>query len=237
MYNMNFRFYIVAIAILLFAGCHSGNKEIKKEDSVKKGNVASDLISQNKFVDGEKNADTDSVFYYYKKAKLLPETTKAFKIIETLDSSKLGVLDFYACEINDEFCPSRIERITPVLLYYVDVLFQDITEYYMHIYNENFDNLPEPLQRVDVQSEMNSRENKLKRAKNILEAVLSTNTERRPQALLLYGNVLYNLGDYEDEVENVYAEYYKMMQEKGLTDEVPEYVTDPAERRIIGEDW
>lgn|SRR5690554_207380 len=227
MNNMNFNFLVFGLSLFLLMGCGGrSNQQIVRNSCSQKENLA--LGS---------SLNTDSVFYFYERAKLLPESCRAVRIIEVMDSSAIGSLDFYASDIQGVFSNSRIEEITPVLLYYVDYLLSACIEKSETLLSEEFERMPESAQRAAVQSEMHYRESLLRRSKNILEAVLSTNTEHRPQALLLYGNVLYNLGDYEDEVENVYAEYYKMMQEKGLTDEVPEYVTDPAERRIIGEDW
>lgn len=234
---MSFRFFVVAITILYVAGCDFGNKDKQQEASLKKGNVVSDSITQRNLIYGENNADSDSVFFYFEKAKLLPQSIRAVRITQTIDSSRIGSLDFYAEDISSVFSQRRIEKITPVLLFYVETLFNVIEENALSLLSEEFDNMPESAQRAAVQDEIYNRASSLERAKNILEAVLGTGTEQRAEALLLYGVVLYNLGDYEDNVEIVYSEYLKMMQEKGLADEVPAYVTNPEERSRIGEDW
>lgn len=195
-------------------------------------NLYAENNTLNKSESSETIVTVDSIFYYYKEARQLPAGTKAFKGLEVLDRSKLGSLDLYATDITDVFSKSRIEEIFPILLYYVELLFLNCEEYHRDIFNENFDNMPESAQRIDVQSEMNSRKNKLTKAKNILEAILCTNKEDKANAILLYGNVLYNL--YEEEsAEKAYSEYYNIMKEKGMEKEVPSYVIHPDERKMI----
>lgn len=224
---MNSNFFVFGLSLFLLMGCVGRSNQ----------QIARNTGSQKERLTFGSSLNTDSVYYFYERAELLPESCRAVRIIEVIDSSEIGSLDFYASDIQSVFSNSRIEEITPVLLYYVGNLLSACVEKSETLLSEEFERMPESAQRAAVQSEMHYRESLLRRSKNILEAVLGTKTEHRSQALLLYGNVLYNLGDYEDEVEIVYAEYFMMMQEKGLTDEVPEYVTNPEERRRIGEDW
>lgn len=227
---MNFKILtIVVIAIMLFNSCNSkaknetqNNSECRNTTNTKEEKVKLEV-------------DLDSVFYYYNKVKQLPEGTQAYKIIEVLDNSKLGSLDNDASGIKNSFSNEKLKAISPVLLYYVSTTLLDCQQTYERYFDEEFDNMPESAQRATVQSEMNSRENKLKKAKNILEAVLSVELEDKSQALLLYGNVLYNL-DEDKNAEKAYSEYFNIMKEKGKIDEVPGYVTNPDERKEIGEE-
>lgn len=225
---MNYRILIIAIiSILLVESCNSSSKN----KALIKSNSRDSIVT----IDGRGKLNEDSVLYYYNEAKLLSKETEAFKVLKVLDKSKLGTLDFYASDIKNVFSKTRIKEISSCLLYYVKYLFISCEEYHKDIFNDNFDNMPESAQRASVQSEMNSRENKLKKAKNILDAVLSLDTDDKAQALLLYGDVLYNLYEKEN-AEKAYSEYYNIMKEEGMEKEVPSYVVNPDERKMIDDE-
>lgn len=230
---MNYKLLtIIMMGVLLVESCNIEAKHRNINDVNAKNTIVSDDFTQEKRILIE---DSDSIFYYYSKAIQLPKGTKAHKILETLYLSKLGSLDFYASNIGEIFNENQLKKISSILIFNVELLFISCEEYHNDIFNENFASMPESAQRADVQSEMNSRKNKMLKSKNILEALLSPKTGNKAKILLLYGNVLYNLYD-EEGAEKTYSEYYNIMKKKGMGSDVPEYVTNSEERKMIGEE-